>query len=133
MTHTELSLLIRAGDSWYVNDEVGEEAGWLEAEVVSEEDKLIPPLKGWQYYDGSEWESDPTLECSREVSTTCREVVVNLYGGAKEKFPYCAGRYLPVKGKMNRGRWVGSCQLINNTHLQNITIVIDATLSYNMC
>ena len=110
MTHTQLSLLIRAGDYWWVSLEVGLENGWLKAKVVSEEDKLIPPLKGWQYYASSlKWESDPTLECSREVSTACSEVVVNLYGGAKEKYPECAGRYLPLLGKMNRGRWVGSC------------------------
>ena len=110
--HNQLFLLIRAGNFWRVYDEVGKEISWLRVKVVSEEDKLIPPLKGWQHVDfGKNWESDPTLECSREVSTTCREVVVKLYSGAQEKFgPFLAGRYLPVKGKMNRGRWVGSYQ-----------------------
>ena len=39
--HTELSLLIRAGDFWRVSSEVGLEGAWLKAEVVSEEDQLM--------------------------------------------------------------------------------------------
>merc|ERR1712037_372722 len=58
---------------------------------------------GW---DGDKDQSDPTLECSREVTPACSEIVVELQGAAKEKWPYCAGSYLPVKGKINRGRWV---------------------------
>ena len=107
--HTELSLLIRVGDFWRVNDEVGEEWGWLKAMVVTEEDKQMPPVKGWTYYDGiSKWLWDPTLECSREVTPACSEIIVELQGAAKEKHPECAGSYRPVEGKINRGRWVGS-------------------------
>ena len=109
MTHAELSLPIRVGDDWWVSSTVGKEAGYLMAEVVKEEDKLMPPVKGWQYgIVGGFFDSDPTLVCSREVSTACREIVVNLYGGAKEKYPELAGIYKPVEGKMNMGRWVGS-------------------------
>merc|ERR1711894_837205 len=46
------------------------------------------------------------MVCSREVSEPCREVRVELHGAAKEEHPYCAGSYLPVKGKINRGKWV---------------------------
>ena len=117
--HTELSLLIRVGDFWWVYDKVGEEAGWLRAKVVTELDQLRPPLKGWEYL-GDKWESDPTLECSREVSPPCTEVIVELQGAAKEKKGHYAGSYLPVKEKINRGRWVGSYQqhlfAFNNCH-----------------
>ena len=109
--HTELSLLIRVGDFWYVNDEVGKKDGWLQAKVVTEEDKQIPPVRGWTYYaNGGKWPSDPTLECSREVTPACSKIVVELQGAAKKKHPGLAGSYLPVKGKINRGRWVGSYQ-----------------------
>ena len=119
--HTELSLLIRAGDFWRVSDEVGEEGCALKAKVVTEEDKQMPPVKGWTYYAGDgKWPSDPTLECSREVTPACSEIIVELQGEAKEKYPGLVGSYLPVKGKINRGRWVGSYQqhsfAFNNCH-----------------
>ena len=50
---------------------------WLKAKVEREEDQLTPPLHGWQYWDGRRFESDPTLVCSREVSSPCREVRVD--------------------------------------------------------
>ena len=107
--HTELSLLISVGDSWYVNDEVGMEAGWMEAKVMTEEDKQMPPVRGWTYAARSgKRQSDPTLVCSREVTPACSKIVVELQGAAKKKHPELAGSYLPVKGKINRGRWVGS-------------------------
>ena len=93
-----------------MNDEVGKKAGWLKAKVVTEEDKQMPPVRGWTYWDGKKWVSDPTLQCSREVTPACSEIVVELQGAAKKKYPRCAGSYLPVKGKINRGRWVGSYQ-----------------------
>ena len=68
--HTELSLKIRAGEFWWVSDEVGKEISGLKSKVVWEEDQLTPPLHGWQYYvsaDGGKWNSDPALVCSREV------------------------------------------------------------------
>ena len=108
--HTELSLLIRAGDSWYVNKELGKKAGWLKAKVVSKEDQMMPPVKGWQYYGGGKHVSDPTMVCSRDLSPACGEIVVQLEGKAKELHPECAGIYKPVKGKFQRGRWVGSYQ-----------------------
>ena len=116
--HTQLSLLIRAGEFWFVSNEVGKKAeddelketGWLKAKVVREEDKWTPPQKEWEYSDGGKWESDPTLECSRQVLPSCTEVIVELGGEVKEKYPELAGSYFPVKEKINRGRWVGSYQ-----------------------
>ena len=108
--HTQLSLLIRAGDFWWVYSEVGIKEGWLKAKVVTEEDKQMPPVKGWTYWDKREWESDPTLECSREVTPACSEIFVELQGSAKEKYPDLGGSYLPVEGQINRGRWVSSYQ-----------------------
>ena len=124
--HTELSLIIRAGGFWLVNDELGKLEGWLRAKVESEVDQ--PPVKGWQYHDGDgDWLPDITLECSREVSEGCKEIVLEMQGEAVEKHPHCAGNYVPLKGKMNRGRWVGSCQ----QHSFCIkTIVMDATITY---
>ena len=89
--HTVLSLLIRAGDFWYVGPEVGEKTGWLQAKVVSKEDQMMPPVKGWQYADGQgNWHSDPTMVCSKDLSPACGEIVVKLKGKAKKKWPNCA-------------------------------------------
>ena len=111
---TELSLFIRKGDIWRVAT-IGRTV--LEAKVEREEDKSIPPLKGWQYliprpkrwqhWVKDKWRSDPTFMLSREVSSGCTEVIVELKGKYKEKYPALAGTYLPVK-VFNRGRRVGS-------------------------
>ena len=113
-TPTDLSLLLRAGDFWYVSNELGKKGGWLRAKVETEEDKKMPPVQGWQYSDGSKWQSDPTFEASRQVSKPCFKVLVELHGAAKEKQPECAGIYKPLKGRHNRGRWVGSVLIIDN-------------------
>ena len=117
---------------------MGKETGWMAAKVVSKEDQLMPPVNGWLYARDGKWESDPTLVCSREVSPVCKEVRiesvavslfvdlvylqnnsetsrlvqvrVKLLGEAKKVQGHCAGSYLPVEGKINRGRWVGSYQ-----------------------
>ena len=58
-----------------MNNVVGEEDGYLKAKVVREEDQVRPPVHGWQFYAGRDkWDSDPSLECSREVSTQCTPV-----------------------------------------------------------
>ena len=107
----ELSLLIRAGDFWWVKNEVGgDEYGWMGAKVVTEEDKQMPPVKGWTYARGGNMVSDPTLVCSREVAPACSKIIVELEGSAKEKHPELEGSYLPVEGNINSGRWVGSYQ-----------------------
>ena len=107
MLLTALSLLIRVGDYWWVNDKVGEEDSGLKAKV-GEADKLLPPVNGWEFVDaGNKYQSDPTMVCSREVLSACREVIVELKGDAKKKIP-CAGSYLPVEGEHRRGRPVGS-------------------------
>ena len=87
---------------------------FLRAEV-GEEDQLVPPVNGWQVKDGSnmfldgiKWCSDPTLECSRDLSEPCKEIVVELRGEAKKKWPRCDGRYLPVDGTIIRGRPVSA-------------------------
>ena len=112
--HTDLLLIIRVGDFWHVNTKVGEKGRHLKAKVVTKKDlnlDLLPPLIGWQYHvSGGKWESDPTMECSREVSPPCTEIIVELDGPAKEKYPQMAGSYFPVEGMINRGRWVGSYQ-----------------------
>ena len=82
---------------------------FLRAEV-GEEDQLVPPVNGWQFkkYGGTEWSSDGTLECSREVSEPCKEITVKLRGEAKKEWSHCAGVYRPVQGVVVRGRPVGS-------------------------
>ena len=95
-----------------MSDEVGKEAGGLIAKVVTEEDKQAPPVTGWAYVDDDgNAVSDPTFVCSREVTPACSEIIVQLEGAAKKKQPQCAGVYLPVKGRINRGRWVGTGHL----------------------
>ena len=78
LLHAELSLLLRAGDHWWVSYAVGKKDGYhfLRAEVVKE-DPLLPPINGW-WYDDYGWESDETLECSRTVSPVCAEVRIEL-------------------------------------------------------
>ena len=97
-----------------MNDELGKETGGLRAKVETVEDKKMPPVQGWQYWDDSKWQSDPTLKASRQVSKPCSEVLVELHGAAKEKRPECAGIYKPLKGRHNRGRWVSSLLIIDN-------------------
>ena len=77
---------------------------FLRAEV-GEEDQLVPPVNGWQFkkfkekWGGTKWSSDGTLECSREVSEPCKEIVVELHGEAKKELSWLVeGTYLPVKG-----------------------------------
>ena len=77
VTLTLNSLFIRAGEFWWVSNEVGKETGALKSKVVWEEDRLTPPLHGWQYRVGGKWVSDPTLVCSRELSSPCGEVRVS--------------------------------------------------------
>ena len=75
---------------------------------VEEADQLVPPVNGWQIYDGNKWSSDPTMECSRDLSEPCKEIVVELGGEAKREWPRCEGSYLPVEGTIIRGRPVSA-------------------------
>ena len=75
---------------------------------AGEADQLLPPVKGWEFWDGGNWVSDPTLECSGKLSPACSEVTIELTGRALDRFRYLAGSYLPVEGKFIRGRPVGS-------------------------
>ena len=102
-----LFLLIRVGDYWWVSTKVGSEVGSLRAKV-EEADQLVPPVNGWQFWDDSSWSSDPTLECSRDLSEPCKVIVVELGGEAKKKWPRCEGSYLPVDGMIIRGRPVSA-------------------------
>ena len=92
---------------------VGKKGGFLRAKV-DEADQLLPPVKGWEFpVGGDKWDSDPTMECSGELSPACSEITVELTGEALERYPELAGSYLPagrlpMKGKINRGRPVGS-------------------------
>ena len=91
---------------------------FLRAEV-GEEDQLVPPVNGWQFWDGSKWFSDPTMECSRDLSEPCREIIVELGGEAKKRWwqrwwwrwrgvAWREGSYLPVEGTIIRGRPVSA-------------------------
>ena len=100
-------LIIRVGDYWWVSTKVGSEVGSLRAKV-EEADQLVPPVNGWQVNYCGKWSSDPTLECSRDLSEPCKEIVVELRGEAKTKWPRCEGRYLPVNGMIIRGRPVSA-------------------------
>ena len=68
LTTDALSLFIRAGNYWWVSHRMGEEDGFMRAEV-GEEHKRLPPFKGWQFSTTSGWFSeDYALECSRHPS-----------------------------------------------------------------
>ena len=71
-------LFIRAGDFWYVSDQLGEECGFLTAEVV-EENNPLPPVNGWQFRKKGGWSYDNSLQCSREPSAPCKEIEVGLF------------------------------------------------------
>ena len=86
---------------------MGSEVGSLRAKV-EKADQLVPSVNGWQFFDGTKWSSDPTLECSRDLSEPCKEIVVELRGEAKKKWPRCEGSYLPVEGTIIRGRPVSA-------------------------
>ena len=101
-------VIIRVRNYWWVSTKVGEEDGGLLTAKVEEVDQLVPPINGWQVFDGSPWSSDPTLECSRDLSEPCREIVVKLGGEAKKKLPRCEGSFLPVEGTIIRGRPVSA-------------------------
>ena len=100
-------LIIRVGDYWWVSTKVGSEVGSLRAKV-EKADHLVPPVNGWQFRTGTKWSSDPTLECSRDLSEPSKEIVVKLQGEAKKKWPRCEGSYLPVEGTIIRGRPVSA-------------------------
>ena len=102
-------LIIRVRDYWLCSAKVGKEVGFLKAKV-EEVYQLVPPVNGWQFYeyDGTKWSSDPTLECSRDLSEPCREIIVKLGGEAKKKLPHYEGSYLPVEGTIIRGRPVSA-------------------------
>ena len=100
--------MIRAGDYWWGSTKVGEEFPCSLRAKVEEADQLVPPVNGWLFNRGGKWSSDPTLECSRDLSEPCREIVVELGGEAKKKWPRCEGRYLPVEGTIIRGRPVSA-------------------------
>ena len=111
---------------------MGKEGGALSAKVVTEEDKQMPPVKGWTYHvGGNKWESDPTLECSREVTPACSKIIVELQSAAKKKYPELAGSYLPVEGQINRGRWVGSYQQHSFAALQLSLVQLSSTCVFD--
>ena len=88
---------------------MGEKYGRSLRAKVEEADQLVPPVKGWQFnFGGSKWSSNSTLECSRDLSEPCKEIVVELFGEAKKKLPLYEGSYLPVDGTIIRGRPVSA-------------------------
>ena len=103
-----LFLPIRVGDYWWGSTMVGEEVGGFLRAKVEEADQLVPPVNGWQLHDGSSWSSDPTLECSRDLSEPCRWIIVELHGEARKRWPRCEGSYLPENGTIIRGRPVSA-------------------------
>ena len=102
-------LIIRVGDYWWVSTKVGSEVACSLRAKVEDADQLVPPVNGWQVnYGGTKWSSDTTLECSRDLSEPCKEIVVELRGEAKKNWPHCQGSYLPVEGTIIRGRPVSA-------------------------
>ena len=116
--HTALSLLIRAGTTWFVGSEVGKYEGLLAAQAGAQ---VFPPARGWSYWDGSNrlqgpnsewlfnqnndspsWRPVPSLRCSRELSTLCKGIRIELGGKATENNDV----YLPVDGEYRFGRQV---------------------------
>ena len=80
---------------------MGRDGGWLKAEA-GEADQLFPPVTGWKYWAGLKYLPDPSLECSGEPSTLCKEIRVEV--GGKDKAS--SGVYLPLDGEYSWGRQV---------------------------
>ena len=92
----------------FLRAKVGKKLGFLRA-IVGEADQLVPPVKGWQFNEdyGTNWSSDTTLKCSRNVSELCTEIAVELHGEVKQSCSSLEGTYRPVEGVVVRGRPVG--------------------------
>ena len=75
-----MQLIIRADGFWWVWEKVGERTGYMRTRVAFKADQMQPPVKGWEFWDGDKWQSDPLMECSREVTPVCDEVRVELKG-----------------------------------------------------
>ena len=73
-----MHLIIRADGFWWVSKEVGKKAGYMKTRAAFKADQMKPLVKGWEFYDGGKWQSDPLMECSREVTPVCDEVRVEL-------------------------------------------------------
>ena len=59
-----------------MSDEVGKKAGSMRTRVTFNVDQMQPPVKGWEFWDGGKFQSDPLMECSREVTSVFDEVRV---------------------------------------------------------
>ena len=78
-----LSLFIRAGNHWWVSNQLGKKGGHMRAEV-GEADQRLPPVKGWEAYKPGKlmfWKGkwslkDQTLECSCDPSAESAGQVV---------------------------------------------------------
>ena len=76
-----MQLIIRAEGFWWVNEEVGEKTGHMRTRVAFKADQMQPPVKGWEFGDDErKWQSDPLMECSRELTPVCDEVRAELEG-----------------------------------------------------
>ena len=79
MLLTAFSLLIRVDGYWLVSPEVGKKIDLLTGlrAKVGKADPLLPPVQGWEYLAVvGKWNSDPTMECSREVLPASLDSVV---------------------------------------------------------
>ena len=75
-----MQLFIRADGFWWVSDEVGKMGDDLRTRVTFKVDQMQPPVKGWEFGDGHKFQSDPMMECSKEVTPVCDEVRAKLEG-----------------------------------------------------
>jgi len=101
--------LYRTDGFWFVGPEAGKAfCIFMKKRVAFKAEQMQPPATGWECIIGKDtFQPDPTMECSRELTPICTEVRVELFGAAKEEHPLYEGSYVPVDGKINRGRWVG--------------------------
>ena len=74
-----MHLIIRADGFWRVSKEVGVKGGiYMRTRVAFKADQMQPPVKGWEFGCEGKWQSDPLMECSREVTPVCDEVRAEL-------------------------------------------------------
>ena len=70
--------ILRADGFWRIGPEAGEIFCLLRKRVAFEAEQMQPPATGWEYIVGEDmsWQSDPTMECSRELTPFCAGVSI---------------------------------------------------------
>jgi len=95
------------GVGWFVSDTYifdDEAYGCL---FNSSQSKTVP-RSGWKYFDyHGKWQNDVSIVIHPgELKRSCNGITVSLAGAAAEKWPKCAGNFIPVSWQIFNGRHI---------------------------